>query len=88
MTIDDYGTVPRVANEAARFFIPSLGGQKGGHIYSFLNAKDLQTVQQYYAAQSGAPPHILIRDNILVQIHSDLSPSLATRYQNALNALR
>jgi len=88
MTNDDYGSVPRVAKEGVRFFIPSLGGQKGGRIYSFATAKDLQTVQQYYASQSGTPPWIFIKDNILVQIHSDLSESRANQYKNALNTFR
>lgn len=88
MTSDDYGAVPRVAKEGVRFFIPSLGGQKGGRIYTFSTAKDLQTVQQYYASQSGTPPWIFVKDNILVQIHSDLPENRANQYKNALNTFR
>lgn len=88
MTSEDYGTVPRVAKEGVRFFIPSLGGQKGGRIYTFASAKDLQTVQQYYASQPGTPPWIFVKDNILVQIHSDLPENRANQYRNALNTFR
>lgn len=88
MTSDDYGSVPRVAKEGVRFFIPSLGGQKGGRIYTFRTAIDLQTVQQYYSSQSGTPPWIFIKDNILVQIHSDLPENRANQYKSALNTFR
>jgi hypothetical protein len=86
MTNDDYGSVPRVASEATRFFIPSLGGQKEGRIYAFATLKDLQMVQQYYEA--AGPAHILIHDNILVQIHSDLSDALDKKYLTALDSLQ
>lgn len=91
MTNEDYGNVPRVAKEGLRFFLPSLGGQKGGRVYSFSTATDLQTVRQYYeSGQSGAAakPWIFVKDNILVQISGDLPESRANQYKNALNALR
>jgi hypothetical protein len=87
MTSDDYGNVPRLASDAQRFFLPSLGGQKGGRIYAFTSLKDLQTVKQYYDGNA-TPSHILVKDNILVQIHSDMSTSRVSQYQNALNSLR
>ncbi len=80
--------MPQVAQEGIRFFLPSLGANKGGRIYSFASNSDLQTVKQYYEAQSGTPPWIFIRDNILVQIHGDLPKARAQQYQGALNAMR
>ncbi len=88
MTKEDYGSVPQVAQEGIRFFLPSLGGNKGGRIYSFASNSDLQTVKQYYDAQSGTPPWIFIKDNILVQIHGDLPKARAQQYQGALNAMK
>lgn len=88
MTQEDYGSVPQVAQEGIRFFLPSLGGNKGGRIYSFASNSDLQAVKQYYAAQSGTPPWIFVRANILVQIHGDLPKDRALQYQGALNAMK
>ncbi len=91
MTNDDYGSVPRVATEAIRFFLPSLGGQKGGRVYSFDNASDLQTVKQYYesgASGAASRPWIFVKDNILVQITGELPENRAKQYQAALNMLQ
>ncbi len=91
MTNDDYGNVPHLATEAIRFFLPTLGGQKGGRIYDFSNARDLQTVKQYYssgASGSASPPWIFVKDNILVQISGELPENRAKQYQAALNSLR
>lgn len=89
MTNDDYGNVPHLATEAIRFFLPTLGGQKGGRIYDFASASDLQTVKRYYDSGSGAasPPWVFVRDNILVQITGDLPENRAKLYQAALNSL-
>jgi zinc ribbon protein len=91
MTNDDYGSVPHLATEAIRFFLPSLGGQKGGRIYDFANANDLQTVKQYYtsgASGAASPPWVFTKDNILVQITGDLPENRAKQYQAALTSLQ
>ena len=88
MTPDDYGSAPRNAAAGIRFFLPSLSGTKGGRIYSFSTNSNLQAMQNYYTSQSGAPPWLFVKDNILVQIHSDLPENRARQYQNALNSLR
>ena len=90
MSQEDYGQVPMVATEAIRFFMPSLGGTKGGHVFSFATDADLETVRKYYQNGSGAakPPWIFVRDNILVQINGELSSAQAQRYQSALKAMK
>jgi hypothetical protein len=90
MSQEDYGQVPMVATEAIRFFVPSLGGTKGGHVYSFATDADLETVRKYYQNGSGAakPPWIFVRDNILVQLNGELSSAQAQRYQSALKAMK
>ena len=90
MTQEDYGQVPMVAEEAIRFFVPSLGGTKGGRVYSFVTNANLETVRKYYQGGGGAakPPWIFVRDNILVQISGDLSSTQAQRYQAALKTMK
>lgn len=90
MTQEDYAQVPQVATEAIRFFMPSLGGTKGGHVFSFADDADLQTVRAYYQNGNSAakPPWIFVRDNILVQINGELSSAQAQRYQSALKAMK
>jgi len=90
MTKEDYGQIPMVATEAIRFFVPSLGGTKGGHVFSFATAADLETIRKYYQNDSGAakPPWVFAKDNILIQINGELSNAQAQRYQSALNAIK
>ena len=79
MSQEDYGPIPMVAAEAIRFFVPSLGGTKGGRVYSFATDADLETVRKYYQSGNGTakPPWLFVRDNILVQINGELSSAQA-----------
>ena len=90
MSQEDYGPIPMAATEAIRFFVPSLGGTKGGRVYSFATDADLETVRKYYQSGSGVakPPWLFVRDNILVQINGELSSAQAQRYQSALKAMK
>ena len=90
MTKEDYGAVPMVTADALRFFLPALGGTKGGHVYTFATSAQLEQVRKYYLNANGAarPPWIFVKDNILLQINGELDSDQAVRYLSALNLLK
>jgi hypothetical protein len=87
MEPEDYGPAPQVAVEGTRFFMPFLGGEQGGRVMSFANQEDLEQVRSHYAnLDTEPPPWLFVRDNILVQLHGDLTAEEAAEYEAALNA--
>ena len=87
MEPDDYGEAPQVATEGTRFFMPFLGGSQGGRVMSFANQEDLNQVLTYYQnIESLPPPWLFVKDNVLVQLHGDLTEAEAAEYEAALTA--
>ena len=88
----DYGLGPMSADEGRRFLIPSLGPDNGGHIFTFSNAADLDTMRKWYVGlgkSSGAFfSYVYVRDNVLVQISGDLADAKAKKYQLALENMK
>lgn len=91
MTKDDYGLAPMSAAEAVHFFVPSMGSDKGGRLYSFANSEDLALMESYYkelGRQSAAFfSWVFVKDNILIQINGDLPEETARKYEAALNSI-
>lgn len=92
MTSKDYGLAPMIAKEGIRFYIPSLGPDKGGRLYSFENQEKLNIMKDYYvkAGETSAMffSWVFAKDNILIQINGDLDESKAKQYEAALNSLK
>jgi len=91
MTKQDYGFAPMKAQEAKRFFIPSLGEDAGGRIFSFDNMADLKQTKEFYDA-AGRESAILFswtieKGNILVQLNGDLPKEKYEKYKKALDEL-
>lgn len=91
MTKEDYGLAPMKAQEAKRFFIPSLGEDAGGRIFSFDNKADLKQTKEFYDS-AGKESAILFswtieKGNILVQINGDLPKEKYEKYKKALDEL-
>lgn len=88
MEPEDYGNAPQVAVEGTRFFMPFLGGQQGGRVMSFASQQELEQVRSYYATlDTDPPPWLFVKDNILVQLHGDLTEVEAAEYEAALHSL-
>ncbi len=92
LTKADYGLAPYVGKEGTRFFIPSLGSDRGGRIISFENAEELARLQKYYVdagkASAAISSWVYVRDNVLVQINGSLPEDRARRYEDALNNMQ
>ena len=90
MTRDDYGLAPYVG-EGTRFFVPSLGQEKGGRIIAVESLEQREGLRTYYESlgqQSAAFfSWIFVRDNVVVQINGDLPEAMARQYEAALNSL-
>jgi hypothetical protein len=88
MEPEDYGPAPQVAVEGTRFFMPFLGGEQGGRVMSFATQEDLEQVKSYYEnLDTLPPPWLFVKDNILVQLHGDLTEEEAAEYEAALNSV-
>jgi hypothetical protein len=76
LTHQDYGMAPMGAVEGTHFLIPALCADCGGRIFNLPSSTDLEKLRAYYTdmAKSSAAlySHVLVRDNILVQINGDL----------------
>lgn len=92
MTKEDYGVAPMLALKAVRFYLPSLGQDKGGRLFSFSNQEDLEKMKSYYVDASKKSALFFSwaysKDNILVQINGDLKEDKAKQYEAALNSLK
>ncbi len=92
MTKDDYGMAPMNAQEAIRFYTPSVCSDCSGRLYSFLSPIDLAYMDKYYT-ELGRQSAILyswvfIHDNILIQLNGDMPEDQALKYKASLEALR
>ena len=88
MEPEDYGPAPQLAVEGTRFYMPFLGGSQGGRVMSFASQEDLQQVYDHYAnLDTQPPPWLLVKDNILVQMHGDLTEAEVAEYEAALNSI-
>lgn len=79
--------VPKTYKDATRFEIPSMGQDKGGHVFTFDSASDMKPVQDYYQGFSGAfYSYVYVNKgkNILVQINGELPKKKAQQYENVL----
>ena len=87
MTKDDYGIAP-MASEGLRFYIPSLGADKGGRVMYYEDPAILQAAKTYYEELGKSSAiffsWVFVNENILVQINGDLPEEQALRYQSAL----
>ncbi len=92
MTKDDYGPAPMKAAQAMRFYVPSLGENVGGRIFSFSDQTELDDTKRYYDELGKESAWFFswtfARDNILVQINGDLKEDKARQYEEALNSLK
>jgi len=91
MTKDDYGLAPMKAQEAKRFFIPSLGEDAGGRVFSFNNVADLKQTKEYYDSLGKESAMFfswtIEKGNILVQINGDLPKEEYEKYKKVLDEL-
>ena len=82
-----------MALESRQFVIPAQGDPTlaRGIIFSFQNERDLQEIQDYYAALGYALPQynswIFIKDNLLLQINHNIPEAVAKQYAEALDLL-
>ena len=83
----------QVALENRQFVIPAQGDPTlaRGIIFSFQNERDLQEIQDYYAALGKAMPQyaswIFVQDNLLLQINGNVPEAVAKWYAKALDLL-
>lgn len=88
MTKDDYGMAPMMAKEGIRFFVPSLGPDNGGRLYSFATKEEMDKTKDYYIKLGKENAKffswVIEKDNILIQINGDLKEDAANKYKDAL----
>ncbi len=87
MTKDDYGLSP-MASEGMRFYIPSLGADKGGRVMYYDDPAILQAAKTYYEELGKSSAiffsWVFVNGNILVQINGELPEEQAVKYESAL----
>ncbi len=87
MTKDDYGMAPFVCTGTA-CFIPSLGADNGGRVYTCDNTKDRDALATFYtdAAKASALffSWVYVKGNVVVQINGDLPEDKARQYEAAI----
>jgi hypothetical protein len=87
MTKDDYGAAPYLCT-GTRFYIPSLGENKGGRILVCDNAADRDAMANFYTelGQSSALffSWVFVKGNVVVQINGDLPEEQAIKYEAAI----
>lgn len=88
---DGQGPAPDSEVDGIRFLVPSLGANAGGRIFTFANQRDLTFKRSYFAGLGQIGPAfrswVFVRDNIVVQITSDMAESQARRYEAALHGM-
>lgn len=85
---NDQSPLPKTFVEAQRFFIPSLGEDRGGRVFSFANQRELDIVRDYYEAFTGAlASWVFVKDNLIVQIAADYPREQALLYETVLGSL-
>lgn len=91
MTKEDYGLAP-LGDEGIRFFIPSLGPDKGGRVIFYKDLNYVEKARDFYA-NLGKESALLFtwvftNGNIVVQINGDLPEEQARKYEQVLNELK
>lgn len=89
MTKDDYGMAPYVC-EGMRFFIPSLGEDKGGRLFICSNKEDRDLLTKYYTEMGRQSAMlfswVFVKGDFVVQINGNLDETTAHQYEAVLNA--
>jgi hypothetical protein len=92
MAREDYGLAPLLATEGTRFYIPSLGPDSGGRVFSFAKADDLAKMKAYYdelgRTSAAFFSHTFVKDNLLVQINGAVKDADAAKYNAALQGVK
>lgn len=91
LTKEDYGVAPYVCT-GTRFFIPSVGAERGGRVFICDNDKDRDTLATYYTelGKSSAAffSWVFVKGSVLVQITGDVPEETARKYETALNEIK
>lgn len=91
LTKDDYGVAPYVCT-GTRFFIPSLGADRGGRLFVCDNDKDRDSLNTYYTEMGKASAAlfswVFVKGNVLVQINGNVPEETARKYETALNEIK
>jgi hypothetical protein len=92
MQPQDYGFAPYLCSDAARrFFIPSLGPDKGRRLYKCKNTADASKLKKYYddlGKQSALFFSWTYQNRgVLVQLNGELSATKAAAYGSVIAAL-
>jgi hypothetical protein len=87
LTKDDYGLAPYVC-KGIRFFIPSMGVDKGGRLFICDNNEDRDSLKDYYEklgkASAAFFSWVFVKGNVLVQINGNLAEDIARKYEQAI----
>lgn len=88
---DDYGVAPYVCT-GTRFFIPSVGAERGGRVFICDNDKDRDSLNTFYTEMGKASAAffswVFVKGNVLVQITGDVPEETARKYETALNEIK
>jgi hypothetical protein len=87
----NHGSRKSKAKEITRFFIPSLGEEVGGYIFSFEKQDDLEQSRKHYLEQNkegNLYTWSFVKDNILIVLTGILPESEARLYENAIYSLK
>lgn len=84
---DPNALAPDVAQETKTFSIASIA-PRGGQLYIFTNAQDLQTMQAWFARLPDLAPYVYTNGTVLLQLHRSLPQAEAERFKAALATLR
>lgn len=91
LTKEDYGVAPYVCT-GTRFFIPSVGAERGGRVFICDNDKDRDALATYYTEMGKVSAAffswVFVKGNVLVQITGDVPEETARKYETALNEIK
>ncbi|MGM9927732.1 MAG: membrane lipoprotein lipid attachment site-containing protein [Bacillus sp. (in: firmicutes)] len=91
MSEEDYGLAPRLATEAYRIQIPSLGEETFGHLFIFEQEQDLLDTKAFYdhLGQSSALlfSWTVVRDNVLFEVSGEMPEEQMLTYEHALYSM-
>jgi hypothetical protein len=92
MTKEDYGIAPMRAKEGKRFYIPSIGKDKGGRILVFDNSTVLEQTKKYYDEMGKQSAMFfswtVAKGMVLVQITGDLKEAQFNKYKAVVESLK
>lgn len=79
---NDGTPVPKTFIEAQRCVVPSVGADHGLRVFAFDSTADMEQVQAYYQAFTGAlGSYVYTRDNLLFQTSVSMPKETADMYQ-------